>query len=691
VRSIAIIGWAAALLSVSASRLAAQTQDDFFDDTYIHELRLEMNAKDWQTLKDHFLENTYYDADLHWIFNGKDIPLTDCAIRSRGHGSRSPIKPNLRVDINRNVPQRVFLGDQATHTGLASFILKANNQDASMMKERPIFKLFDRVGLPASREAYTKLYVNGAYIGVYLLTEELRTEYEVRYLPDNGGDLYEWKPISSPQTPIPEGYHFEWYSSCAKDQLACSTDQAKWHDVPFNPEENKSTFDLGPTINMIRTINATDASSFESTMANLMDLKVWVQHNAIENYVADFDAILGDVFGMNNFWLYRYKNSNFHQVLLWDKDAAYAGPGNSDSAAHRPIFFHTGDRSDPSPPAWQNVLMKKTLAVPARRTQWLEALYKTAVLAGGPGGWLEWETNRNYNIAHQAILDDTNKQYEVDGIMHDNTNDIFEQWVLDDYAFIRARNPFVLSALTDAGIQFPSSPNIFDGGASNAAFKSTVIAPGSLISIYGSGFSNDVILAPATGWPTTLGGITVFINGFAAPIQFVSPGQINVQVPWELGQGNGSAPITVMVNGSSSAKGTRASSPINNTFSNSTTAQVKLYAPGIHAVAQGDFTPLSSKPAKAGDVLVMFVNGLGPVDNQPASGAVTAAVANAKQKPTVTIGGIQADVQFAGLVPPFVGAYQMNVVVPPGVPSGSANLIVTSGGVSSQAFSIPVQ
>jgi uncharacterized protein (TIGR03437 family) len=670
----------------------AQTQDDFFDDSYVHELRLEVKQSDWDLLKLHYLDNTYYVADVHWIFNGKDIPILNCGIRSRGHGSRSPIKPNLRVDINRYETGRVFLGDQATHTGLASFILKANNQDASMMKEKPIFKLFDRVGLPASREVYTKLYVNNAYIGAYLLTEEIRTEYEVRYLPESGGDLYEWKPIAAPQTPIPEGYHFEWYASCQKDQLACSTDPTKWHDVPFNPEENKSTFDLTPTINMIRTINGTTDSNFESTMTSLMDLKVWLQHNAIENYVADFDAILGDVFGMNNFWLYRYKGTNFHQVLLWDKDASYDGVQNGHLVAQRSIFQHTGDRADTSAPAWQNILMKKTLAQPARRLQWLEAIYKVAVLTGGPGGWLDWETNRNYNIAHQAILDDTNKQYEVGGVMTSNTNDVFEHWVQDDFGYIRERSPWVFSALTDAGVQFPSSPAIFDGGAFNAAFRSTTIAPGSLISIYGNGFTSDTVFAPATGWPTTLGGITVFINGFAAPIQVITPGQINVQVPWELGIGDGTTQIAVMVASSTSAKGTRAGSPINATFSNPTKAQVAPYAPGIHyiGVGQPDGT-IPILPAKPGDVIVMFANGLGPVETQPATGAVTVGAPKTKTTPTVTIGGIPARVEFSGMVAPFVGAYQVNVTVPTGIPSGTASVVITIGGISSQAFSIPIQ
>src|ERR1700731_1402188 len=92
-------GWGVALLIVCAPFAAAQTQDDFFDDTYIHEIRLDVRNSDWDALRQPYLNNPYSPAAFHWIFKGKDIAVSDIGIRSRGHGSRSPIKPNLRIDF----------------------------------------------------------------------------------------------------------------------------------------------------------------------------------------------------------------------------------------------------------------------------------------------------------------------------------------------------------------------------------------------------------------------------------------------------------------------------------------------------------------------------------------------------------------------------------------------------------------
>src|SRR5437867_1617658 len=144
-----LIGLGIATLALGAPFAAAQTADDFFDDSYIHELRIDIRPSDWDTLRRNYLDNTYYQVVFHWIYAAKDgtkqdIVIDPAGIRSRGHGSRSPVKPNLRIDVNRYEPGKKFLG-------LGSFILKANNQDASMLKEHSVFHLWDRTGLPASR------------------------------------------------------------------------------------------------------------------------------------------------------------------------------------------------------------------------------------------------------------------------------------------------------------------------------------------------------------------------------------------------------------------------------------------------------------------------------------------------------------------------------------------------------------
>src|SRR4029079_13696955 len=78
----------------------------FFDDTVLHEIRLTINTKDYQSLTDNYLADTYYPCDFTW----RDIVIRNGGIRSRGLASRSSIKPGLRVDFDRYTTDQKFLG-----------------------------------------------------------------------------------------------------------------------------------------------------------------------------------------------------------------------------------------------------------------------------------------------------------------------------------------------------------------------------------------------------------------------------------------------------------------------------------------------------------------------------------------------------------------------------------------------------
>src|SRR5580765_3520227 len=158
-----LVGALLVLLTSTVPR--AQTGDTaaaFFDDSVVQSVYLDINAKDWATLKANYLDNSYYPCVFTW--NGTTV--RNIGIRSRGTGSRNPTKPGLRVDFDRYV-------DKQTFVGLKSFILRNQTQDASNMHERISMLLFARMGVKTSREAFTKLYINNAYSGLYSIIESV--------------------------------------------------------------------------------------------------------------------------------------------------------------------------------------------------------------------------------------------------------------------------------------------------------------------------------------------------------------------------------------------------------------------------------------------------------------------------------------------------------------------------------------
>jgi uncharacterized protein (TIGR03437 family) len=253
-----------------------------------------------------------------------------------------------------------------------------------------------------------------------------------------------------------------------------------------------------------------------------------------------------------------------------------------------------------------------------------------------------------------------------------------------------------------ATIAHGQTPVIAQGGVLNgASFDKTgqPVAPGSLISIFGSDLAAATASANSVPLSTTLSSVMVTFNGVAAPLKDVVHGsgdQINAQVPWEVlpaSANTATAQVIVVRNGVSSA-------PL--------PVSIGLAAPGIftfpgglgQAVAYGNSDgaiaapataglPFPSHPAKINDptTLVILATGLGAVDppaktgNNVNDGVLHRTVIT----PTVTVGGVAAQVVFSGMTPQFVGVYQLNIVIAAGTPTGNAvPLRISMNGVTSR-------
>lgn len=244
-----------------------------------------------------------------------------------------------------------------------------------------------------------------------------------------------------------------------------------------------------------------------------------------------------------------------------------------------------------------------------------------------------------------------------------------------------------------------SQPSVFSGGIVNAASNQpgSGIAPGSYISIYGRDLAGATRFLTSTTLPLTLSQVSVT---FELPTQrvylpgrlsFVSEGQVNVQVPWEVA---GAASVNVYLHfGLFTAAGVqlpvRNHAPAAFEYTEAATDRAWVAALDARNVLIG-----SNNRARRGEVIQIYANGLGPVSNRPPSGEPSPSnpVATTIDLPTVTIGGRPVAVQFSGLSPGSIGLYQINVVVPPELPAGTSQQIVISvGGLASKGVNIPIE
>jgi len=262
-----------------------------------------------------------------------------------------------------------------------------------------------------------------------------------------------------------------------------------------------------------------------------------------------------------------------------------------------------------------------------------------------------------------------------------------------------ASNPLALVTVRlTVGAAGAAPPQVAPGGVLSAASYSlnAPVSPGMLVSIFGSNLAGagQLYTASSFPWPAELGGTSVTIGGEPMPLYVVTPGQINAMLPFDMAV-NATLPLVVTRDGAVSAP-----EPVS----------VVPSEPGIFTLAQnGQGTGIvvivhpdgsqvlagGSNAAAAGDTLVIYCTGLGALTPRAVAGAPVGypPLAWANDTVTVTVGGLNAPVLFAGATPGYAGLYQVNATVPAGVAASSqAPLILTQSGRSSPAaVSVPVQ
>lgn len=251
--------------------------------------------------------------------------------------------------------------------------------------------------------------------------------------------------------------------------------------------------------------------------------------------------------------------------------------------------------------------------------------------------------------------------------------------------------PRVMLWAAAAAAAYGQTPAVSAGGVSNAANGLSPVSPGSLVSIYGTELAAGLAQADSIPLATSLNNVSVTFNGVPAPLLFVSSGQINAQLPWNvLSSGTvGTANVVVTRSGQASAAQSLQVGPFSPGIFAIGSIAVAINPDGSIAAPAGAIPGIATKPAKIGDPggLVILCTGLGAVDPPGVNGAASLdALRTATTKPTVLIGGTPAQVVFAGMSPQFVGVNQINVGIPAGTPTGNAvSLQISLGSVTTSA------
>ena len=219
----------------------------------------------------------------------------------------------------------------------------------------------------------------------------------------------------------------------------------------------------------------------------------------------------------------------------------------------------------------------------------------------------------------------------------------------------------------------PTASNSAITSVLNSANYSSSVSPGMVVAVFGSDLASTVASASTNPLPVTLGGVSATVNGISAPLAYVSPTQMNLQIPYEAGAG----PSVIGINNNGSITGYQ--------------FQISAAAPGILSDADGNVFPTATMTATG--IGTVLVSGAGEVTNFLATGwASTSASTYKPVLPlSVMVGGVPVFIQSVGEAAGLFGMTSVRFTLPSTVAAGVQPVVVTVNGVASQPANITVQ
>jgi len=264
----------------------------------------------------------------------------------------------------------------------------------------------------------------------------------------------------------------------------------------------------------------------------------------------------------------------------------------------------------------------------------------------------------------------------------------------------KAASQVTVTALATAGALTPASAQLVGGINPNSApvlFKNGTVnnsnpvgggalAPGTVAQVYGSGLASMTASPGVVPLVTDFDSTSMLVGDANAPLYYLSDGQLDVQIPFEL-RPNRQYSVIVSANGA---------------FTLPDTINVAPVGPGVTAFQDGtliaqhaDYSLVdSTHPAKPGEILTMYLAGMGATNPAVASAQPAPSAepfARVTVQPVVTVDGQPAVISFAGLTPGGVGLYQINFQLPPNARSGNLGVLVTQNGVASNTTKLLVR
>ena len=293
-------------------------EDAVYLEREVTEIRIVMSVKDNELIhaEENRLEEIYVPSEIS-ISNSMldNVIATGAGVRLRGNSSRSHDKRPYKIDFKE------FEGSK--FEGYKKFNLKPNVNDPSIIRELLAMHMYRLMDVPSIRVTLATVYINNAFKGIYLNTEQIDDEFVDSRFGHEDGFLYK----------------------CSQGANLQDDDQVFSNDI-YESKINKDEDTRAELNNFVKILNNTSSSSFKTEIEKVFNVDNYLRQMAVEAVLGHWD---GYSYNTNNFYLFYDAQTELIEFIPYDADNTWGIDfyGNRDWGTRNLLSFYRGDKPRP--------------------------------------------------------------------------------------------------------------------------------------------------------------------------------------------------------------------------------------------------------------------------------------------------------------------------------------------------------
>jgi len=287
------------------SSVVGAVADTFFDDTYVHEIRLTFEDPDWYSVLYESHLNNPEDPYFAAAFEGDGVSIPIIGVRFKGNSSfrGDSIKKSLKLDFNE-FEDTAFLG-------LKKLNLNNGFNDPTLLREK-LFLDFAAKYVPAIRAVHTRVYINDEYIGLYIGIEQVdKTFVQDRFGNSEDGNLYKGAVRDELNVNLQDDF--------GSDLVWEGPDESAYYDH-YQLKTNESANDYSGLVAFIDILNNVDPVLFPEQLEPILDVDNVLASIALNSLFMNLDSYSG---AAHNYYLYQSDSTGQFSHLFWDLNESF--------------------------------------------------------------------------------------------------------------------------------------------------------------------------------------------------------------------------------------------------------------------------------------------------------------------------------------------------------------------------------